>query len=39
MKEDASKRVRNNLVLEAVAKAENIEVSDEEVNQRTRKNG
>ena len=26
MKEDAEKRVRNNLVLEAVAKAENIEV-------------
>ncbi|TBL81681.1 trigger factor [Paenibacillus thalictri] len=30
-REDAEKRVRNNLVLEAVAKAENIEVSDEEL--------
>jgi trigger factor len=30
---DAEKRVRNNLVLEAVAKAENIEVSDEELNE------
>jgi trigger factor len=33
MKSDAVKRVRNNLVLEAVAKAESIEVSDEELNE------
>jgi trigger factor len=33
MKSDAEKRVRNNLVLEAVAKAENIEVSDEDLNE------
>jgi trigger factor len=33
MKSDAEKRVRNNLVLEAVAKAESIEVSDEELNE------
>jgi trigger factor len=32
MKGDAEKRVRNNLVLEAIAKAENIQVTDEEVN-------
>lgn len=32
MKEEASKRVRNNLVLEQIAKEENIEVSEEEVN-------
>ncbi|OKP89364.1 MULTISPECIES: trigger factor [unclassified Paenibacillus] len=31
MKGDAEKRVRNNLVLEVIAKAENIEVSEEEV--------
>ncbi|MGG1555545.1 MULTISPECIES: trigger factor [Paenibacillus] len=31
MREDAAKRVRNNLVLEAIAAAENITVSDEEV--------
>lgn len=31
MKEDASKRVKYNLTLEAIAKAENIEVTDEEV--------
>jgi trigger factor len=31
MKEDAVKRVRNNLVLEAIAAAENITASDEEV--------
>ncbi|WP_440112082.1 trigger factor [Paenibacillus sp. QZ-Y1] len=37
MQEDASKRVRNNLVLEAVGVAENIEVSDEEVNQELEK--
>ncbi|KWX87229.1 trigger factor [Paenibacillus riograndensis] len=33
MKGDAEKRVRNNLVLEVIAKAENIEVSEEEVNE------
>ncbi|MGI2719763.1 trigger factor [Bacillus cytotoxicus] len=32
MKEDAQKRVRINLVLEAIIKAENIEVAEEEVN-------
>ncbi|MCC3356523.1 trigger factor [Bacillus sp. REN16] len=32
MKEDAGKRVRVNLTLEAIAKAENIEVSEEEIN-------
>ncbi|MGM0920965.1 MAG: trigger factor [Bacillota bacterium] len=31
MKEDASKRVKYNLTLEAIAKAENIEVTDEDV--------
>jgi trigger factor len=31
MKEDAGKRVRTNLTLEAIVNAENIEVSDEEV--------
>nr|WP_304217650.1 trigger factor [Fredinandcohnia onubensis] len=31
MKEDAGKRVRVNLTLEAIAKAENIEVSEEEI--------
>ncbi len=31
MRVDAEKRVRNNLVLEAIAKAENLEVSDEDV--------
>lgn len=31
MKEEAAKRVRNNLVLEQIAKEENIQVSDEEV--------
>ena len=31
MKEDAEKRVKFNLTLEAIAKAENIEVSDEDV--------
>jgi trigger factor len=30
---DAEKRVRNNLVLEAIAKAESIEVSEEELNE------
>lgn len=32
MKGDAEKRVRNNLVLEQIAKAENIEASEEEIN-------
>lgn len=32
MKEDAEKRVRITLTLEAIAKAENIEATDEEVN-------
>jgi trigger factor len=32
-KEDAEKRVRANLVLEAIAKAENIEVTEEEIEQ------
>ncbi|MCZ8519123.1 MULTISPECIES: trigger factor [Paenibacillus] len=32
MREDAEKRVRNNLVLEAIAKKEGIEVSEEEIN-------
>lgn len=32
MKEDAGKRVRINLTLEAITKAENIEVSEDEVN-------
>ncbi|MCY9364096.1 trigger factor [Bacillus spizizenii] len=31
MKEDAEKRVKSNLTLEAIAKAENLEASDEEV--------
>ncbi|MFN2745040.1 MULTISPECIES: trigger factor [Bacillus] len=31
MKEDAEKRVKSNLTLEAIAKAENLEVTDEEV--------
>ncbi|MCL6604696.1 MAG: trigger factor [Paenibacillus sp.] len=33
MKGDAEKRVRNNLVLEVIAKQENIEVSEEEITQ------
>ncbi|KIL44585.1 trigger factor [Jeotgalibacillus soli] len=33
MKEDASNRVRNNLVLEAVANAENVTVTEEDVDQ------
>ncbi|WP_044481775.1 trigger factor [Paenibacillus antibioticophila] len=32
MKVDAEKRVRNNLVLEQIAKAENIDASEEEIN-------
>ncbi|MCC3647468.1 MAG: trigger factor [Bacillota bacterium] len=37
MKEEADKRVRVNLTLEAIAKAENIEVSDEEVSEELNK--
>ncbi|MGM5472402.1 MULTISPECIES: trigger factor [Bacillus] len=33
MKEDAAKRVKSNLTLEAIAAAENLQVSDEEVEQ------
>ncbi|MFB9279160.1 trigger factor [Cohnella cellulosilytica] len=33
MRGDAEKRVRSNLVLEEIAKAENLEVSDEDVNE------
>lgn len=33
MKNDAEKRVRNNLVLEAIGKQENLEVSEEDVNE------
>ncbi|SDB95451.1 trigger factor [Pelagirhabdus alkalitolerans] len=33
MKEDAGKRVRTNLVLEAISEAEELEVTDEDVNQ------
>jgi trigger factor len=32
MKEEAEQRVRGNLTLEAIGKAENIEVSEEDVN-------
>ncbi|MBE9918129.1 trigger factor [Paenibacillus donghaensis] len=32
MKDDAEKRVRNNLVLEQIAKEENIEVTEEDIN-------
>ncbi|MBS4216975.1 trigger factor [Bacillus sp. FJAT-49711] len=37
MKEDAEKRVRTNLTLEAIAKAENIEVDEESVNEEMKK--
>jgi trigger factor len=37
MKEDAEKRVRVALTLEAIAKAENIEVTEEEVNEELKK--
>ncbi|RLQ98022.1 trigger factor [Falsibacillus albus] len=37
MKEDAEKRVRTNLTLEAIAKAENFEVADEEVEEEINK--
>ncbi|NMO95283.1 trigger factor [Paenibacillus lemnae] len=33
MKDDAEKRVRNNLVLEQIAKEENLEVSEEDINE------
>ena len=33
MQEDGEKRVRTNLTLEAIADAENVEVSEEEVNE------
>ncbi|MGG1632370.1 trigger factor [Rossellomorea sp. NRS-1567] len=37
MKEDAGKRVRTNLTLEAIAAAENLEVTDEEADQEVNK--
>ncbi|MFS0727337.1 trigger factor [Paenibacillus sp. 1P07SE] len=37
MKGDAEKRVRNNLVLEAIAKAENIEVTEDELTEELEK--
>ena len=37
MREDAEKRVRANLTIEAIADAENIEVTDEEVNEELEK--
>jgi trigger factor len=37
MKEDAEKRVRANLTLEAIAKAENLDVTDDEVNEEIEK--
>ncbi|WP_409251551.1 trigger factor [Bacillus sp. SCS-153A] len=37
MKEDAAKRVRTNLTLEAIADAENLEVSDEEAEEEVNK--
>ena len=37
MKEEAEQRVRGNLTLEAIVKAENIEVTDEEVNAEVQK--
>ncbi|CCO07661.1 trigger factor [Desulforamulus hydrothermalis] len=37
MKPDAEKTVKNELVLDAVARAENIQVSEEEINQEIRK--
>ncbi|CAG7647958.1 trigger factor [Paenibacillus allorhizosphaerae] len=33
MRDDAAKRVRNNLVIEAIAKSENIEATEEEINE------
>jgi trigger factor len=37
MKEDAQKRVKMNLTLEAISNAENIEVTDEEANEEVEK--
>ncbi|HEY0829241.1 MAG TPA: trigger factor, partial [Bacilli bacterium] len=37
MQGDAEKRVRNNLVLEAIAKEENVSVTDEEINEELEK--
>ena len=37
MRPEALKRIQNSLVLEAVAKAENIEVSDEKVDEEIKK--
>ncbi|NPC93569.1 trigger factor [Bacillus sp. WMMC1349] len=37
MKEDAEKRVKSNLTLEAIAKAENLQVTDEEVEEEVSK--
>jgi trigger factor len=37
MKEDAAKRVRTNLTLEAIAEAENLEISDEEAEEEVAK--
>ncbi|WP_068674533.1 trigger factor [Oceanobacillus sp. Castelsardo] len=37
MKEDAAKRVRTNLTLEAIAKAENLEVAEEDINEELEK--
>ncbi|WP_113930200.1 trigger factor [Bacillus sp. P14.5] len=37
MKEDAAKRVRTNLTLEAIAEAENLEISDEEAEEEVNK--
>lgn len=37
MKEDAGKRVKTNLVLEAISEAENIEATEEEINEELKK--
>ncbi|MEB3100410.1 trigger factor [Ferviditalea candida] len=37
MKEDAAKRVRSSLVIEAIAKAENVDASEEEINEELEK--
>ena len=37
MRPEAEKRIRDSLVLEAVAKAENIEISDDRVNEELQK--
>ncbi|RKQ37931.1 trigger factor [Oceanobacillus halophilus] len=39
MKEDAEKRVKTNLTLEAIAKEENIEVTEEDINEELEKMG